>query len=96
LDVLVVVTREKIFCLQYTKVNTRRLQLRPRLEIVGRLSADFPQNRSLCDKSMKFGTKAHKGGLIRFRTVGAQNLAPGGHVGHFSKWLPNMDFLMRK
>jgi len=45
---------------------------------------------------MKFGTKAHKGGLIRFRTVGAQNLAPGGHVGHFSKWTPNMDFLMRK
>jgi len=29
----VVVTREKIFCLQYTKVNTLRLQFRPRLEM---------------------------------------------------------------
>ena len=56
--------------------------------IVQQLSSTVWSNRSLCDKSMKFGTLIAKGILKRFRDGDILNFQHGAHSSHFSKWLP--------
>ena len=56
--------------------------------IVQQLSSTIWSNRSLCDKSMKFGTLIAKGILKRFRDGDILNFQHGAHSSHFSKWLP--------
>ena len=54
----------------------------------GNSAAVNQNNRSVCDTSMKFGTRIAKGIPKRFRYGGIMNFQHGARGSHFSKWPP--------